>query len=320
MNSAPVDAIPPGLEDGADKPAARGFVDGSWYTEETAGAVRQAIRVGQLLHQETTPYQRIAVYDTAFFGKMLTLDGLLMLTERDEFVYHEMLVHVPLCSLEGPKRVLIVGGGDCGCLREVLKHDSVVEAIQVDIDERVTAVARSHFPWVRICEADPRAKLIFDDGLEFIRNNPSAFDLVVIDSTDPRGFALGLFLSEFYATVARSLTDRGIMSAQTESPHWDAPMVGAIYGQIRRAFPHVAPYLASVPSYASGLWTLAHASKEPRGPCNTLRAHRLGKSCRYYNEHIHEACFALPGFVRAAIEGQSPFSRFDERFTQGPDS
>ncbi|MEO1172857.1 MAG: polyamine aminopropyltransferase, partial [Myxococcota bacterium] len=282
--------LPAGLEP-KEHPEARGFLDGDWYVEETRGAVRQSIKIIETLHEEQTDYQKLTVYDTEFFGKMMTLDDIVMLTERDEFIYHEMLVHVPLCSIENPQRVLIIGGGDCGCLREALKHESVEEVVQVDIDQRVTEVSAEHFGWVDEARQDARATLLFEDGVQYIREHPSQFDLIVIDSTDPEGFALNLFLSEFYGQVAQSLRPGGVMTAQTESPHWSGDMVSAIYGQLRGAFPSVSAYLASVPTYASGLWTLAYCGAGPRNAVDGERADRVSRRCRYYNRALHEAAF-----------------------------
>ncbi|MEM6730466.1 MAG: polyamine aminopropyltransferase [Myxococcota bacterium] len=306
-------SVPDALEDGSTAPETRGFEKDNWYLEETAGSVRQSFRFAKKLHEEQTDYQRLVIYDTPFFGKVMTLDDLVMFTERDEFIYHEMLVHVPLCSLKGPKRVLIIGGGDCGCLREALKHDDVSEVVQVDIDRRVTAVSREYFPWAEAATQDPRATLLFEDGVRYIQDHPAQFDLVVIDSTDPKGFALDLFLSTFYSQVAAALKPHGIMTAQSESPHWSTEMVGAIYGELRQSFAAVNAYLASVPTYASGLWTLAHASARPRSPVDAVRAEAIAATCRYYNAQIHEASFALPNFVRDALRGRNAFEPFDAR-------
>lgn len=304
---------PSRLEDGGEYPECRGFIETGWYHEETAAAVRQSYRISRVLHEEDTEYQKITVLDTPFFGRVMTLDGIVMLTERDEFVYHEMLVHVPLCSLPAPKRVLIIGGGDCGCLREALKHPELEEVVQVDIDRRVTEVSAEHFGWVDECRRDPRATLLFADGVQYIRDNPRAFDLIVVDSTDPKGFALDLFVADFYRQVAAALKPGGVMTAQTESPHWSTDMVGAIYDELRGAFTSVSAYLASVPSYASGLWTLAYASSRPRSPVDASRAHTLAASCRYYNPQVHEAAFALPNFVRDALRGRNVFAEHDDR-------
>lgn len=177
--------IPHGLVEGDLMPASRGFVEGGWLIEEDSAATRLGIRVQSKLYEERSPYQHIGVYQSAFFGRLLTLDGIMMFTERDEFVYHEMLTHVPLCSMAEPKSVLIIGGGDCGCLREVLRHPTVERVVQCDIDQRVTEVARRWFDWVAAASTDSRAELIYADGVRFIERNQRAYDLIIIDSTDP---------------------------------------------------------------------------------------------------------------------------------------
>jgi spermidine synthase len=302
------------LEDGV-LPGARGFVDGDWYFEEDCGATRRGLLVEQLLHEEQSPFQTIRVYETPFFGRVLTLDDIVMLTERDEFVYHEMLVHVPLCSLEAPRSVLIVGGGDCGCLREVLRHDGVERVVQCDIDERVTRICERWFPWAEPAVADSRTELVFSDAIAYVAEHPESFDIVIVDGTDPKGPAVGLFTTEFYASVARALRPGGVMTAQTESPHWDAGMVGAIYQQIRGAFTQVASYLCAIPSYPSGCWTLAYAANErTHGQYfATDRAAAIAESSLYYNAAVHHAAFALPGFAARAVAGENPFVRFEER-------
>jgi spermidine synthase len=282
-------------------PPNRGVFADGWFTEENMGAARTGLRVRALLHEEQSEYQRIAVYDTAFFGKLLTIDDVIMLTERDEFVYHEMLIHVPLCAVPDPKQVLIIGGGDCGTLREALKHPGVERVVQCDIDERVTRVSEAHFPWVREAAGDPRAELIFDDGVRYIEEHRNTFDVIAIDSTDPVDHAAGLFRREFYGKVAAALRPGGVMTAQTESPHWEAHTVGAIYAEQRAAFTHATAYASWIPTYPSG-W---HFDEE--------RAERLEPQCDYYNRALHRAAFALPTFARKAVEsGKNRFERFDK--------
>ena len=200
----------PAEKTGAE-PAARplsvlhGRVSGDWYYEENAGTTRFGIRVTEKLHEERSAFQKLVVYETAFFGRVLTLDDVVMLTERDEFVYHEMLVHVPLCSMPEPRRVLIVGGGDCGALREALKHPNLERVVQCDIDERVTRVSEKFFPWVGKTLTDPRAELVFGDGIDYVKRHATSFDLVVVDSTDPVGPAESPLASRRRCSM-RSLT------------------------------------------------------------------------------------------------------------------
>jgi spermidine synthase len=312
--------VPEALVDGGLMPGSTGFFEPPWFYEEAVGAARLGIRVQARLHEETSACQKITIYDTTFFGKVLTLDDVVMLTERDEFVYHEMLVHVPLCSVDEPGEILIIGGGDCGCLREVLRHPCVKRVVQVDIDERVTRVCGEHFAWVRRVEADPRAELRFEDGAAYVGRQAGAFDVVIVDSTDPKGPGVGLFTRGFYAEVARSLKPGGVMVAQTESPHWDPAMVAAIFGEIRGAFGRVSAYQAPVPTYPSGHWTFCYASAD-RSPGDFLdeeRALGVARGCRYYNPLVHKASFALPNFFIEVLRGENPFQEFDARHRLGP--
>jgi spermidine synthase len=296
-------------------PVGRGRFAGAWFQEEYSGAARLGIRVRALLHEERSAFQKVSVYDTAFFGRVLTLDDIVMLTERDEFVYHEMLAHVPLCSLPDPRRVLIVGGGDAGVLRECLRHPGLERAVQCDIDERVTRVCEQFFPWTAAACSDPRADLVFDDGVTYVAAHPGEFDVVVIDSTDPIGPASALFSREFYASVARALRPGGIMTAQTESPHWNPDLVAGIYREVRSIFPHTAGYACWMPTYPSGCWTMAYASATRRhdDEFDEPRAALLEPHCKYYNREVHRGAFALPTFVRDVVDAETdPFAHYTE--------
>jgi len=308
--------VPTALDRLDSMPESRGWCDGDWYFEEDFAAVRLGIRCREKLHEEQSPYQKITVYESAFFGRFLTLDDIIMFTERDEFVYHEMLAHVPLCSLPEPKNVLIVGGGDCGCLREVLRHPSVERVVQCEIDERVTRVCREFFPWARAAAAEPRAQLVFDDGVKLVERSEKAFDLVIVDSTDPKGPSVNLFFRDFYARAARALKPGGVLVAQTESPHWDADMVAAIYSELRAAFTKVDAYLGWIASYPSGAWSWAYASNGRRHDdyFDDERARLLETECRYYNSAVHTGAFAIPNFVRrVVVGGVNPFERLDHQ-------
>jgi spermidine synthase len=284
------------LPEGKELGASRGDFDGEWLTETFRGSSRFGIRVERVLHEEQSPFQRIAVYETPAFGRVLTLDGLVMLTERDEFLYHEMIAHVPLVTIASPRSVLIIGGGDCGTLREVLRHPGVARVVQCEIDERVTRVSADAFSWVAGAIADQRSELVFADGVRYLEGCRGDFDLVIVDSTDPIGPAAALFRAEFYRSAAHALREGGVLCAQTESPFWAADLVAEIYGEIRQAFRHVSPFSGFVPTYPSGAWSWAWASnhKSHDAFVDTARAEAIAEQSRYYNLDRHRAAFALP--------------------------
>lgn len=295
-------------------PEPAGGYDGDWLYEDD-GLNRAGIRVQRELHRERSEFQELAVYETPFHGRVLTLDGLVMFSERDEFVYHEMLVHVPLCAVTEATNVLIIGGGDCGCLREVLRHPGVARVVQCDIDERVTEVSRDHFSWVAGAMADPRAELVFDDGIRYVAETRETFDLVVIDSTDPMGPAVGLFQEPFYRNVSRVLKPGGIMTAQAEAPNWAAGLMGRIHAEQRKVFRQVHGYFGMIPTYPSGSWSWSFATDRSAADVTAIqdmeRAVELAEHCLYYNPEIHLGAFQLPNFMRRAAQGDNVFERFD---------
>ena len=307
--------IPQELVVGGAMPPTLGLIEDDWYYEEDMASTRMGIKIEKKLHQQQSQYQKIAVYQTAFFGKLLTLDDVVMLTERDEFVYHEMLTHLPLCSIPNPKQVLIIGGGDCGCLREVLKHPDIEKVVQCDIDREVTQVCEKYFGWTQPAAQDPRAQLLFEDGVALIENSPKRqYDLVIIDSTDPVGMGVGLFLRDFYKKVARVLKPGGVMVAQTESPHFDTRMYTAIYRELATVFPKVSSYLGFIPTYPSGCWSWAYASLDrfANDYFDSDRAGQIEKSCKYYNQDIQQAAFVLPNFVKRALDNDNLFASFEK--------
>ncbi len=305
--------IPAALLDGGTKPGTTGLEQDGWYYEQDGGSSRLGMKIEEKLHEERSKFQKLAIYQTAFFGKLFTLDDVIMFTERDEFVYHEMLTHLPLCTMPEPTSALIIGGGDCGCLRELLRHPGIERVVQCDIDERVTRVCEKFFPWVKETSSDPRAELRFADGVQYIQGCKHEFDLVIVDSTDPKGPGVGLFLREFYEKVTQALKPGGVMVAQTESPHWDPEMVGAIYSEIRSVFKNVAAYTGAIPTYPSGFWSWAWASMDRRHDeyFTHERSSFVSEKCLYYNPEIHKAAFMLPNFVQKALRGDNPFSRFE---------
>lgn len=280
-------------------------LDKSWYTEEWAGQGSAiSLKIVKKLHDEQSTYQRIEIFETETFGTLMTLDGLVMVTGRDNFVYHEMMTHPALFTHSGPKRVLIIGGGDCGTLCEVLRHPEVELAEQVELDERVTRVAEMFFP--ELCEknSDPRARLHFTDGIQWVADaKPGTYDVIIVDSTDPVGPAAGLFSETFYRNCHRALRARGIVVGQSESPLFHPDLIVSMHKAMRAAgFADTATLQFQQCTYPSGWWSCTMACKD--AALDTFRKDdAAGKTftTRYYNTAIHSAARALPEFLVEAL-------------------
>jgi spermidine synthase len=281
-------------------------LDNDWFTEihEPAGTAF-SLRIKEKLFDEQSPFQHVEVYATEAFGNLMVIDGYVMLTERDNFLYHEMLAHPALFTHRNPREVLIIGGGDCGTLREVLKHPGVVKATQVDIDEVVTQAARRFFP--RLCEAngDARAQLLFADGIDWVRNTPpGTYDVILVDSTDPVGPAEGLFGEPFFRDCAAALDDRGVLVQQSESPLFHLETILKPMHRAMRAAGFADVHTLHFPQcvYPSGWWTVTLAVKT--GSAQQFReADAAAKpfATEYYNAEIHRAALATPEFMRRAL-------------------
>ncbi|MCB1567298.1 MAG: polyamine aminopropyltransferase [Xanthomonadales bacterium] len=276
--------------------------DAPWFYEnfENSGSAI-GFRVTGKLDEVRSPFQFIEIWDTTDWGKLMVIDGAIMLTSRDNFLYHEMMAHPVLFTHTNPKRVVIIGGGDCGTLREVLKHKEVEHAVQVDIDEQVTRMAEKYFP--ELCESnhDPRAELLFDDGIAYMRNiAPESVDVVIVDSTDPVGPAEGLFNEAFYASCARALRSGGILVQQSESPLVHLPLIKAMRHHMAAAgFSHTRTLNFPQPCYPTGWWscTLARKGGELAG-FRERGAYSKSFATRYYNVDIHRAALGTPEFMR----------------------
>jgi spermidine synthase len=280
-------------------------LDKNWYTEEWAGQGSAiSLKIKDKVHDEQSVYQRIEIYETETFGTLMTLDGLVMVTDRDNFIYHEMMSHPALFIHPNPQRVLIIGGGDCGTLHEVLKHKSVALAEQVELDERVTRVSEKFFP--ELCESnrDPRARLHFADGIQWVADaNPETYDLIIIDSTDPVGPAAGLFSAAFYKNCFRALRPHGVVVGQSESPLFHADLIVSVQKSLTAVgFHDVATLHFPQCTYPSGWWSATLAGKD--GSLAKFRAHDAAAkpfATRYYNRDIHAAALAPPEFLRRLI-------------------
>lgn len=262
--------------------------------------------VTQTYFSQETEFQQVDVFETAEFGTMLALGGVVNVAERDEAGYHEMLAHVPLMAHPNPKRVLIIGGGDGGTLREVVKHPCVEEAVLVEIDQVVIDVCKRYLPETAVGFAHPKARVIVGDGLAYVRDAaPGSFDVILVDSTDPVDAGVVLFTEEFYRGCHRALKADGVLVPQSDSIVYYAERVGAIVKTLRGIFERVDLYTSSVPTYPGGLWSFAFASKGPHpfAQVSAARSEALEAQCSYYNGALHRAAFALPTFMRRAVGG-----------------
>ncbi|MDR1915750.1 MAG: polyamine aminopropyltransferase [Synergistaceae bacterium] len=277
-----------------------------WYTEEHTPAVRFSIKVREQLLCKKSPFQQIDIFDSAEFGKFLTLDGLMMVTEYDEFIYHDMIVHVPMATNPSIKRVLVIGGGDGGTVRELTRYDGIERIDMVDIDEMVVDACREHMQITSCKLGDKRVNLYFEDGLKFVRRYESAYDLIIVDSTDPFGPGEGLFTREFYGNCFNALSPDGILVNQHENPYYESysTAMKRAHRRIRELFPVCRVYQAHIPTYPSGHWLFGFASKK-HDPIRDLDApawNGLGIETRYYNTDLHVGAFMLPNYVKKALE------------------
>ena len=280
----------------------------NWFTEQHGRSGSSfGLRVKQRLHAEQTPFQSIEIYDTTDWGKLMVIDGCTMVSTRDNFLYHEMMSHPALFTHARAKRVVIIGGGDCGTLREVLKHEEIEHAVQVEIDERVTRLAEQYFP--ELCESnkDPRAQFLFIDGIKYMaEQEPESIDLVIVDSTDPVGPAEGLFNADFYASCYRALRPSGILVQQSESPLVHLDLIKTMRTAMRVAdFNAVKTLTFPQPLYPTGWWscTMARKGADLSG-FRERGASTKQFDTRYYNVDMHKAALALPEFMREALGEQ----------------
>lgn len=275
-----------------------------WLTERGPDNIAISLRVKYKLFEKLTPYQKIEVFDSYDYGRILTLDGFIMLTEKDEFIYHEMIVHVPLFTHPEPKRILVIGGGDGGAVREILKHESIEKVELVEIDEEVVNAAKTYFPQVASFLEDKRVEVRFQDGIEFIKSKNGIYDVILIDSPDPIGPAVGLFEEDFYLNAFSALNGSGIIVAQAESPFIYPDLIKRVNSIFKKHLPIVYFYIANVPTYLSGIISFVFGSKkfDPIKNLNLDRIRKFNSRLRYYNEQIHVASFALPNFFKELLE------------------
>ena len=272
-----------------------------WYTEQHTENVRFSIKVEKQLHSEQTEFQRIDILESKEFGRFFTLDGLMMVTEKDEFIYHDMIVHVPMATNPNIKNVLVIGAGDGGTIRELTKYKSIKNIDMVEIDERVVEVCKKYLPQTACKFDDDRVNLFFEDGLRFVRNKENEYDLIIVDSTDPFGPGEGLFTKEFYGNCYKALKEDGILVNQHESPYYEsyAKSMQDAHEKIYGLFKIHRVYQAHIPTYPSGHWLFGFASKE-YDPVKNLKAdvwNNLGIETKYYNTDLHKGAFYIPNYV-----------------------
>lgn len=278
-----------------------------WFCELHQKRVGLNIKVKRFVYSGESPFQEITILDTYEFGRMLVLYGSVMVTEKDEFFYHEMISHVPLGAHPNPGDVLIIGGGDGGTLREVLKHPQVERATLVEIDKMVVEKCKEFLPSIATDFDNPKARLVFEDGDKYLADCNEHFDVIIVDGSDPVGPAEVLFQKSFHQKASRCLRDDGIFVTQSESPLYHQKTVRALYRNLGQIFPVVKMYHAYVPTYPSGIWSFAFCSKR-YDPFEKLDAsnERWEKiKTKYYNAEVHRAAFALPNFMKT-LAGEEP--------------
>ena len=276
-----------------------------WYTEEHTKNVRFSIKVDKQLVSVKSDFQQIDIFESQEFGRFLTLDGFMMLTEKDEFIYHEMITHVPMAVNPKAKKILVIGAGDGGTVRELVKYEHIKRIDMVEIDKMVVDVCREYLPKTANKLDDERVRIYYEDGLKFVRSKTNEYDIVIVDSTDPFGPGEDLFTREFYGNCFNALKDDGILVNQHESPYYeaDAKATARANKQLRAVFPFATVYQLHIPTYPSGHWLFGFASKK-YNPVKDLKAdewNKFGIKTRYYNTELHKGAFALPNYVKELI-------------------
>jgi spermidine synthase len=272
-----------------------------WLVEEQTPGYRVQWKVRQVLHTEQTPYQHMQIVELEDFGRALILDNCVQTTVGDEFIYHEMIAHVPLCTHPNPERVLIIGGGDGGTAREVLRHPTVKHVDMVEIDGAVVDACRRYLPETAASLDNPRLALHIGDGLAWVARARGEYDVILVDSSDPAGPAEGLFTRTFYQNVYAALKPGGLFVCQALNPFFHQSLIRDVYAVVSGIFPIAMPYLTVVPTYPSGMHCFILGSKKHHPLQGRLRS--LGFATRWYTPEIHRAAFALPPVFAALLEG-----------------
>ena len=272
-----------------------------WYTENQTENVNFSMKVKNHLYSAKSDFQKIDIIDTYEFGRVLVIDNWTMVTEKDEFIYHEMITHVALATNPNIKNVLVIGAGDGGTVRELTRYNNILNIDMVEIDKLVVEACIEHLPFTSCKLNDPRVNLYFEDGIKFVKDKNNLYDLIIVDSTDPIGPGEGLFTTEFYTNCFNALTEKGILINQCESPYYDnnAYDMKRSYGKLNKLFDICKAYQYHMPTYPSGHMIFCFASKvlDPVADLNSELWNSLGLDTKYYNTDIHKGAFALPNYV-----------------------
>lgn len=284
-----------------------------WYTEKHTQNVHFSIKVSRQLYSARSPYQQIDFFQSEEFGTFFTLDGLMMVTEKDEFMYHDMITHVPMAVRPDAKHALVIGGGDGGTVRELTRYPSLETIDMVDIDEMVVRACQKYLPLTAsMLDKDPRISLYFEDGIAFIEKAEKKYDIILVDSTDPIGPGEGLFTMDFYRNCFEHLSDNGILVNQHESPYYERDLraMQKAHQKMKTIFPVSRVYQFHIPTYPSGHWLFGFASKrlDPIRDAQFDAWRKLGLNTRYYNPALHVGCFALPTYVQQLLNEEISFS------------
>ena len=279
-------------------------IENGYYHEITPSGFGIAIKAGKVLFSEQSDFQKVEVFETeSSLGRVLTLDDLMMTTEGDEYHYHEMIAHVPMMNHKNPESVLVIGGGDGGTVREVLKHKSVKRVVLCEIDGMVIDACKKYLPTIACELGNPKVEILVQDAIEYIKDKKNEFDIVLIDSTDPMGPGEGLFTEEFYTNVKNSLKKGGIVTAQSESPFVNKEEIKKMYNLLKKVFPICETFTSNIPTYPGGYWAWAFCSEDvkPLSYIDEERCAEITKTCKIYNKDYHMARFALPNYLKELL-------------------
>lgn len=271
-----------------------------WLKEGQISDAAMTYKIKETLVRKKTKFQDLSIVDTYAFGRMLILDGIVQTSINDEYVYHEMITHIPLNTHPNPKKVLVVGGGDGGAIREILKHPSVKKAVLCEIDEDVITECKKYLPEISCALDDARCEIFVGDGIKYVHEHKNEFDVIIVDSTDPFGAAEGLFGGSFYKEIFECLTEDGIFIAQTETPFYLPNVVKKVFNDARDVFPITKLFMAGIPTYPSGFWSFTVGSKK-YNPEEVDLSSKDDLDTKYYTKKLHKACFTLPKFIENLI-------------------